>query len=110
MEFFWSFAGVWRILKSEFTGKFVILWNNKLRHAKDLIWDLNRTVVATILRRDLSWEKLGETAGEKNEKIWKEKEASARCHTQGSRYPGVNFSIFKLHAWDHYDQTSLTPC
>ena len=20
------------------------------------------------------------------------------------------FSIFNLHAWDHYDQTSLTPC
>ena len=23
---------------------------------------------------------------------------------------GSTFSIFNLHAWDHYDQTSLTPC
>ena len=35
--------------------------------------------------------KLGETAGGKNEKIREEKEASARCHTQDSRYPGVTF-------------------
>ena len=58
----------------------------------------------------LKLRKLGETPGGKNEKIREEKEASARCHTQDSHYPGSTFSIFNLHAWDHYDQTSFTPC
>ena len=43
----------------------------------------------------LKLRKLGETAGGKNEKIREEKEASARCHTQDSRYPGVNFFNFQ---------------
>ena len=32
----WNFSGV-LLACEEFTGKSVILWNNKLRHAKDLI-------------------------------------------------------------------------
>ena len=54
----------------------------------------------------LELKKLGETAGGENEKIREEKEATPKTRV----IRGSTFSIFNLHAWDHYDQTSLTPC
>ena len=43
----------------------------------------------------LGWEKLREKRGKEREKLREEKEASARCHTQDSHYPGVDFFNFQ---------------
>ena len=64
------------------------------------------TVVFHTLRRGFGLRKTGAKAGQKNEKKTRKKGSPARCHTQDSRYPGVDFVNFQPA---RYDQNPLTP-